>query len=72
MNLKLGQKLSNFTLPDSEGKLHTLSETAGQWVFVYFYPKDNTSGCTTQACTIRDNFSVIENQEALKESRDNS
>lgn len=46
----------DFTLPDQNGTLHTLSEYRGRWVLVYFYPKDDTPGCTKEACTIRDAF----------------
>lgn len=46
----------NFSLPDQNGKIHTLSDYKGQWVLVYFYPKDDTPGCTEEACAIRDNF----------------
>lgn len=44
----------DFTLPDQEGKEHTLSSYKGKWVLVYFYPKDDTPGCTKEACAIRD------------------
>ena len=44
----------NFTLPDIEGKMHTLSEYKGKWVVLYFYPKDDTPGCTAEACSMRD------------------
>lgn len=43
-----------FTLPDSDGKLHMLGEYAGKWVVLYFYPKDDTPGCTVEACSLRD------------------
>jgi peroxiredoxin Q/BCP len=46
----------DFTLPDQDGKEHTLSDYRGQWVLLYFYPKDDTAGCTTEACGIRDEF----------------
>jgi thioredoxin-dependent peroxiredoxin len=45
-----------FVLPDQEGKEHALSQYRGQWVLVYFYPKDDTPGCTKEACMIRDNW----------------
>ena len=48
--LKEGTKAPDFSLPDQNGKLHSLSEYKGQRVILYFYPKDNTSGCTKQAC----------------------
>lgn len=48
--LKIGTFAPDFTLPDQDGNMHTLSKYRGQKVILYFYPKDNTSGCTTQAC----------------------
>ena len=56
MELKEGMKAPAFYLPDQNGEKHRLSTHKGQWVLVYFYPKDNTSGCTKEACGIRDNF----------------
>lgn len=50
------EKAPDFTLPDQDGKEHTLSTYAGKWVLLYFYPKDDTPGCTIEACTIRDQF----------------
>ncbi len=44
----------DFSLPDHTGKLRTLKEFAGQWVLLYFYPKDDTPGCTKEACNFRD------------------
>lgn len=44
----------DFSLKDSNGTLHTLKDYAGKWVVLYFYPKDDTPGCTTQACSLRD------------------
>lgn len=58
--LKKGDKAPNFNLPDENGKIHNLSEYAGEWVLVYFYPKDFTSGCTKEACLFRDNFSKLQ------------
>jgi peroxiredoxin Q/BCP len=43
-------------LPDQDGKRHTLSSYRGQWVLLYFYPKDDTPGCTKEACMIRDSL----------------
>ncbi len=48
--LETGTKAPEFTLPDQNGEMHSLSEYRGQKVVLYFYPKDNTSGCTKQAC----------------------
>jgi peroxiredoxin Q/BCP len=45
-----------FKLQDQNGRWHTLEEYRGQWVVLYFYPKDETPGCTTQACELRDNI----------------
>ena len=49
--LEVGTKAPDFTLPDQNGEMHSLSEYKGQKVILYFYPKDNTSGCTKQACS---------------------
>ena len=48
--LEIGTPAPDFTLPDQNGRMHTLSEYRGQKVVLYFYPRDNTSGCTKQAC----------------------
>ena len=48
--LEVGTKAPEFSLPDQNGTIHTLSEYAGKKVILYFYPKDNTAGCTKQAC----------------------
>lgn len=48
--LKPGTKAPDFSLPDQDGKIHTLSEYVGRKVILYFYPKDSTPGCTKQAC----------------------
>lgn len=48
--LEVGTKAPEFLLPDQNGEKHTLSEYAGKKVILYFYPKDNTPGCTKQAC----------------------
>lgn len=48
--LEVGTKAPAFSLPDQNGEVHTLEEYAGKKVILYFYPKDNTSGCTRQAC----------------------
>ena len=52
--LKVGDKAPNFTLQDQNNITHTLSDYEGQWIVLYFYPKDDTPGCTTQACDFRD------------------
>ena len=48
--LEVGSKAPDFTLPDQNGKNHSLSDYKGQKVVLYFYPRDNTAGCTKQAC----------------------
>lgn len=53
---KIGSRAPAFTLPDQDGKNHSLSEYRGKWVLMYFYPKDDTPGCTIEACTFRDQF----------------
>ena len=52
--LKQGSKAPDFTLPDHNGNMVSLHDFAGKKVVVYFYPKDNTPGCTRQACAFRD------------------
>ena len=44
----------DFTLPGSDGQQHSLSDYRGKWLVLYFYPKDDTPGCTTEACEFRD------------------
>lgn len=52
----VGTDAPAFRLQDQEGKWHQLSDYKGKWVVLYFYPKDATPGCTTQACGLRDNI----------------
>lgn len=47
-------KAPDFTLPDQNGTIRTLSDYAGKWLVIYFYPKDDTPGCTIEACSFRD------------------
>ncbi len=60
-----GQQAPDFTLPDQDGVAHSLSSYKGKWVLLYFYPKDNTPGCTIEACTIRDQFKDFTNIDAI-------
>jgi len=53
---QVGAQAPGFKLQDQNGKWHSLSDYAGQWLVLYFYPKDMTPGCTTQACEFRDNI----------------
>jgi peroxiredoxin Q/BCP len=54
--LSVGQSAPDFRLQDQAGHWHTLDQYNGQWVTLYFYPKDETPGCTTEACAFRDNI----------------
>lgn len=56
MPLQANIPAPDFTLPDENGVLHTLSHYRGKPVVLYFYPKDNTPGCTTEACNFRDDY----------------
>ncbi len=49
-SIKVGSKAPQFSLSDVDGDLHSLKRMLGKWVIVYFYPRDNTPGCTTEAC----------------------
>jgi len=63
--LKEGQKAPSFELVDSNGKLHKLSHYNGKNVVLYFYPKDDTPGCTTQACDFRDHKQEFADKNAV-------
>lgn len=54
-----GKKAPDFSLAGSDGKLHNLQQYAGKTVVIYFYPKDNTPGCTKEACGFRDNYKEL-------------
>ncbi|MFA5107358.1 MAG: thioredoxin-dependent thiol peroxidase [Patescibacteria group bacterium] len=64
-SLTIGTLAPDFTLPDQNGASHTLSQYRGHWVVLYFYPKDMTPGCTTEACTFRDNFDALQKVNAV-------
>lgn len=53
---EVGEKAPDFRLQDQNGQWHSLEDYAGQWVVMYFYPKDDTPACTTQACAFRDDI----------------
>lgn len=55
-NVALGRPAPEFELPDQSGQLHSLEDYRDRWVVLYFYPKDQTPGCTTEACEFRDNI----------------
>jgi len=54
--VKAGERAPDFTLPDADGKTVRLADFAGRPVVLYFYPKDDTPGCTKEACTFRDQY----------------
>ena len=56
MELNIGDKAPDFAIPDQDGLVHKLSDYAGRKLVIYFYPKDDTPGCTAQACSLRDNY----------------
>lgn len=53
-------KAYNFELPDQEGTTRNLVEYKGKWIVLYFYPKDNTPGCTKEACSFRDSYHQLQ------------
>ena len=61
-HLKVGDQAPDFSVKDQSGNKIKLSDYAGKRVVIYFYPKDNTPGCTAQACNIRDNYSDLEKE----------
>ena len=63
--LRVGQPAPDFTLSDQTGTSHHLAAYRGQWVLVYFYPKDDTPGCTKEACGIRDRFAEFQKIKAV-------
>lgn len=63
MKLVIGQDAPQFSLPDQNGRAHALKDYKGKWVLVYFYPKDDTPGCTTEACSVRDNLPKFTNMD---------
>lgn len=60
-----GQAAPEFTAPDQSGDSHTLSQYKGKPVILYFYPKDNTPGCTQQACDFRDSMARLGAADAI-------
>jgi peroxiredoxin Q/BCP len=52
--LQIHSQAPDFELQDEKGEKHSLSQYSGSWVLLYFYPKDDTPGCTVEACTLRD------------------
>ncbi len=63
--LQVGTKAPDFKLPDQNGEMHSLSDYKGKKVILYFYPKDNTSGCTKQACGFSDRYPQFQEKGAV-------
>ena len=63
--LAVGSKAPEFTLPDQNGEMHSLQDYKGKKVILYFYPKDNTPGCTKQACGYSERYLQIEEKNAV-------
>jgi peroxiredoxin Q/BCP len=63
--LKVGDKAPQFTLPSGDGKTLSLKEFKGKKVVLYFYPKDDTPGCTKEACSFRDNLGRVKQKGAV-------
>src|SRR5204863_213310 len=64
-SLKIGDKAPAFSLEDQNGQTYTLEQLKGKKIALYFYPKDETPGCTKQACSIRDNFTDLTNADII-------
>jgi peroxiredoxin Q/BCP len=62
---QVGEPAPPFRLQDQAGKWHSLADYKGKWVALYFYPKDDTPGCTTQACSFRDNVFEFKKENAV-------
>jgi peroxiredoxin Q/BCP len=63
--LEIGTKAPDFSLPDQNGEIHALHDYLGKKVILYFYPKDNTKGCTTQACGFADRYPLFTEKGAV-------
>lgn len=64
-HIVLGEPAPDFHLIDQHGKVHQLTEYKGGWLVLYFYPRDNTPGCTTEACNFRDNQDRFNEEEVV-------
>lgn len=65
MALEVGDLAPAFQLADQSGETHSLAQYRGKWVLLYFYPRDNTPGCTAEACAIRDAWGSFQKQGAV-------
>ena len=62
IELTEGQKAPDFNAKDQNGKILNLSDFSGKDIILYFYPKDDTPGCTAEACSFRDNYQSLMNE----------
>ncbi|MCA9387615.1 MAG: peroxiredoxin [Candidatus Andersenbacteria bacterium] len=58
--LKEGDKAPAFSAPDQDNNMHSLDDYKSEWLLLYFYPRDNTPGCTKEACTFRDMYKTFD------------
>jgi len=65
MTLNVGDPAPDFALPDAEGNVVKLQDLSGQWVVLYFYPRDNTPGCTKEACGFRDIYTDYQSSDVV-------
>jgi peroxiredoxin Q/BCP len=65
MPLTVGDPAPAFDLPDAEGQRFRLEDLQGQWVVLYFYPRDNTPGCTKEACGFRDSYDQYQAEDVV-------
>lgn len=63
--LKVGDPAPDFSLPDTNGNTFKLADLKGQRVVLYFYPRDNTPGCTKEACAFRDSYAEFQDREVV-------
>lgn len=65
MSLKPGDPAPDFSLPDGQGNTVSLADLKGKWVVLYFYPRDNTPGCTKEACSFRDSYEQFQGRDIV-------
>ncbi|MEM6835283.1 MAG: thioredoxin-dependent thiol peroxidase [Cyanobacteria bacterium P01_C01_bin.120] len=65
MAVNVGDAAPPFELPDAQGEVVSLAELQGKWVVLYFYPRDNTPGCTKEACGFRDAYSAYQDSDVV-------
>jgi thioredoxin-dependent peroxiredoxin len=70
--IDVGSQFPDFSLPDQDGKVVSLADLKGKKAVIYFYPKDDTTGCTAQACSFRDRMPDIEGARVIGVSPDSS